>query len=110
MKKISLNLGVCVRRGLFDSVVDERRVWSVYVLSIIWLSSRAKQAKFTIEKRANKLTLCPVVQPNFESLTLFQSMKSKTGFNFTIYLVPYFTIFFAGGQIFAFYDNNIILE
>ena len=35
-------------------------------------------------------------------------MKSKTGFNFTIYLVPYFTIFF--GQIFAFYDNNIILE
>lgn len=37
-------------------------------------------------------------------------MKSKTGFNFTIYLVPYFTIFFAGGQIFAFYDNNIILE
>ena len=37
-------------------------------------------------------------------------MKSKTGFNFTIYLVPYFTIFFTGEQIFAFYDNNIILE
>lgn len=89
---------------------EESSKFGVYVLSIIWLSSRAKQARFTIEKRTNKLTLCPVVQPNFESLTLFQSMKSKTGFNFTIYLVPYFTLFFVGGQIFAFYENNIILE
>lgn len=82
----------------------------MYVLSIIWLSNIAKQVRFTIEKRANKLTLCPVVQPNFESLTLFQSLKSKTGFNFTIYFAPYITLFFAGGQIFAFYDNNNILE